>query len=60
MQTNHYQFSITAALADLEKVALMPIFITESRLMQPRYYQFRISEVLADLQKIALVHTILQ
>ena len=60
MQTNHYQFSITAALTDLEKLALMPIFITESRLMQPSYYQFRISEFLADLQKKALVHTMPQ
>ena len=54
MQASHCKFSISEALADLQKISLGAYNTTESKTMQASHYQFSISTALTDLEKGSL------
>ena len=54
MQASHCKFSISEALADLQKISLDAYNATKSKTMQASHYQFSISAALTDLEKGSL------
>jgi hypothetical protein len=55
MQASHCKFSISEALADLQKISLDAYNATKSKTMQASHYQFSISAALTDLEKATLM-----
>ena len=55
MHASHCKFSISEALADLEKGSLGAYNTIESKAMQASHYQLSISAALTDLDKATLM-----